>query len=103
MAPPQHKIDTTLQAMERAHRAAPDDQVRAFSTSINTARRDFEQFATAEESANSVTQDSSGSLFALVEAEREVDHGFDRALEQVKESLAEMERKRMLALGSMTS
>ena len=102
MAPPQHKIDTTLQAMERAHRATPDDQVRAFSQSISTARRDFDRFATAEESANSVTQDAPGSLFALVEAEREVDHGFDQALEQVKESLAEMERKRMLALGAMT-
>ena len=61
MAPPQHKIDTTLQAMERAHRASPDDQVRAYSQSINIARRDFESFATAEESANNVSQDASGA------------------------------------------
>lgn len=102
MAPPQHKIDTTLQAMERAHRTSPDEQVHAFSKAINVARSDFERFATAEEQANQVTQENPASLYALVEAEREVDQGFDRALEQVKESLAEMERKRMLALGSMT-
>lgn len=102
MSPPQHKIDTTLQAMERAHRASPDDQVRSFSQSINVARRDFERFATAEETANRTPQKSSGSLLALVETEQAVDRGFDYALEQVKESLAEMERKRMLALGAMT-
>jgi hypothetical protein len=102
MAPPQHKIDATLQAMERAHRSTPDEQVKAFSGSIDIARRDFERFATAEESAANVNQDNPSSLYALVEAEREVDRGFDRALEQVKESLAEMERKRMLALGSLT-
>jgi hypothetical protein len=99
---PSHKVDQTLQAMERAHRAAPDEQVRAFSQSIHSARRDFERFATAEESANRVNQDHSGSLYSLVESEQQVDQGFDQALEQVKESLAEMERKRMLALGAMT-
>lgn len=102
MAPPQHKIDATLQAMERAHRSTPDEQVKAFSSSIDIARRDFERFATAEESAANVNQENPSSLYALVEAEREVDRGFDQALEQVKESLAEMERKRMLALGSLT-
>ena len=102
MAPPQHKIDATLQAMEKAHRATPDDQVRVFSQTINTARRDFESFASAEEAASHQNANAGGSLLALVENEQELDKGLDRSLEKVKESLAEMERKRMLALGAMT-
>ncbi len=102
MAPPQHKVDATLQAMERAHRASPGEQVQVFSKTINTARRDFESFSSAEESASRQNQGAGGSLLALVENERELDHGLDRSLEKVKESLAEMERKRMLALGAMT-
>ena len=102
MAPPQHKIDATLQAMEKAHRATADEQVRVFSKTINTARRDFESFATAEEAASQQNKNAGGSLLALVENERDLDQGLDRSLEKVKESLAEMERKRMLALGAMT-
>jgi hypothetical protein len=102
MAPPQHKIDATLQAMEKAHRATPDEQVQNFSRTINTARRDFEKFANAEEHASRQNESAGGSLLALVENEQALDKGLDRSLEQVKESLAEMERKRMLALGAMT-
>lgn len=102
MAPPQHKIDATLQAMEKAHRTTPNDQVRVFSKTINTARRDFESFASAEEAASNQNTNAGGSLLALVENEQELDKGLDRSLEKVKESLAEMERKRMLALGAMT-
>ena len=102
MAPPQHKVDATLQAMERAHRATPNEQVQMFSKTINTARRDFESFATAEESASKQNERAGGSLLALVENERELDQDLDHSLEKVKESLAEMERKRMLALGAMT-
>lgn len=102
MAPPQHKVDSTLQAMERAHRASPDEQVRAYSNTINAARRDFESFASAEETASRQNERAGGSLLALVENERELDKDLDRSLERVKESLAEMERKRMLALGAMT-
>jgi hypothetical protein len=88
--------------MERAHRASPDEQIKMFSKTINTARRDFESFATAEESASRQNEKAGGSLLALVENERELDQDLDRSLEKVKESLAEMERKRMLALGAMT-
>jgi hypothetical protein len=102
MAPPQHKIDATLQAMEKAHRARPDDQVRIFSQTISTARRDFDNFASAEEAASKQNTGAGGSLLALVENEQELDKGLDHSLEKVKESLAEMERKRMLALGAMT-
>ena len=102
MAPPQHKIDATLQAMEKAHRTIPDDQVRIFSQTISTARRDFDTFASAEEAASQQNTGAGGSLLALVENEQELDKGLDHSLEKVKESLAEMERKRMLALGAMT-
>ena len=102
MAPPQHKIDATLQAMEKAHRATADEQVQNFSRTINVARRDFEKFATAEENASRQNESAGGSLLALVENEQALDKGLDHSLEQVKESLAEMERKRMLALGAMT-
>ena len=102
MAPPQHKVDATLQAMEKAHRATPNEQVQNFSRTINVARRDFEKFASAEENASRQNESAGGSLLALVENEQAIDKGLDRSLEQVKESLAEMERKRMLALGAMT-
>ena len=102
MAPPQHKVDATLQAMEKAHRATPNEQVQNFSRTINVARRDFEKFASAEENASRQNESAGGSLLALVENEQALDKGLDRSLEQVKESLAEMERKRMLALGAMT-
>ena len=99
--PPRHKIDMTLQAMERAHRATPEDQISQLSYSIAEAQKAFETFATADESANSQTP-MGHSLLALVEAERSSEVDLDRSLENVKESLADMERKRMLALGAMT-
>ena len=63
MAPPQHKIDATLQAMEKAHRATADEQVQNFSRTINVARRDFEKFATAEENASRQNESAGGTSF----------------------------------------
>ena len=49
MAPPQHKVDATLQAMEKAHRATPNEQIQNFSRTINVARRDFENVLNFED------------------------------------------------------
>jgi hypothetical protein len=104
MAPPTHKIDATLQAMERAHRATPSEQVVSFSSSIHGARVAFERFASADDAAAEANIPSTAphSLLALVEAERSSENHLDRSLEEVKEALALMERKRMLALGALS-
>jgi hypothetical protein len=100
MRPPQHKIDATLRAMEKAHRATADEQVRGFAESVTEAQRAFERFEASEHAEP--LPPSGASLLALVESERSVEGQMDRALEQVKERLADMERKRMLALGALT-
>ena len=105
MAPPTHKIDATLQAMERAHRATPSEQVVSFSNSIHGARGAFERFASADDAAAAeanIPSTAPHSLLALVEAERSSENLLDRSLEEVMEALALMERKRMLALGALS-
>ena len=99
---PRHKIDATLQAMEKAHRASAEDQISQFARSIHRAQGSFDRFAVADD-ANAQMQTTAGhSLLALVEAEKESTNSVDRSLEEVKNALADMERKRMLALGAMT-
>ena len=100
-SPPRHRVDRTLQAMEQAHRSTPEDQVQNFAQSIRTAQVAFEKFANTQENESSIPS-TTNSLYALVEAENSADHTLDQRLEQVKESLAQMERKRMLALGAVT-
>ena len=97
--PPKHRIDATLQAMERAHKATPQEQVSNFSNSIQEALRSFEVFAQTDETQ--APPPSGHSLLALVEAENQAGQALDQALETVKENLAQMERKRMLALGAV--
>jgi hypothetical protein len=101
-SPTRHKIDATLQAMEKAHRASADEQLSNFAQSIHRANQSFERFAVADETNTSVQETAGHSLLALVEAEKKSHTHVDRSLEEVKNSLADMERKRMLALGAMT-
>lgn len=98
--PPQHKIDATLRAMEKAHRSSAGDQVAQFSRSVVEAQRAFERFEASEHADPAPPE--GGSLLSLVQSEGSVEARMDRALEGVKERLADMERKRMLALGAMT-
>ena len=99
-SPPRHKIDATLQAMERAHRASSTEQVHHFSKSISEAQQAFEKFASIDDAQSG--SPVGHSLLALVEAEHAAENQLDHSLEQVKENLAQMERKRMLALGAVT-
>ncbi len=98
--PPQHRIDATLRAMEKAHRAPAAEQVAQFSHSVVEAQRAFERFE-ASETAEPLPPEG-GSLLSLVQSEHSVEAQMDKALEGVKERLADMERKRMLALGALT-
>ena len=98
-APPKHRIDATLQAMERAHRTTTEEQVIQFSQSVRDAQRAFEVFSQTDDAQ--APPPTGHSLLALVEAENQAGQAFDHALETVKENLAQMERKRMLALGAM--
>ena len=98
--PPQHKIDATLRAMEKAHRAPANEQVAQFSRSVVEAQRAFERFEASEDAAPAPPE--GGPLLSLVQSEGSVEERMDKALEGVKERLADMERKRMLALGAMT-
>jgi chaperonin cofactor prefoldin len=100
MRPPQHRVDATLRAMEKAHRASSGEQVEQFSRSVGEAKRAFERFEASEEAEPLPPQ--GGSLLSLVQSERSVEDQMDKALEDVKERLADMERKRMLALGALS-
>ena len=83
MSGPKHRIDATLKAMERAHRATADEQIAQFAQSVAEAQVAFKQFADTQE--NEQAPPSSGhSLYALVAAEQSSSVLLDQRLEDVK-------------------